>query len=252
MTADAVSERITPRTRAIVLNSPSNPTGGVNRPEDVRGIVDLAKDHDLWIISDEIYRKILYEGKHLSPASLPGAFERTFTVATPAGEVTVLADRLEEILVFSQEVLDLVGEFDAILATGHVTWKEHLAVTRAFGERGKVVVTHALEELAGPNLSVEQCIELADLGINTDKDRRVDEDGPEDLNRDGVISQIGTDLDRNGHHVLDGAGNPWLLGMATTLRDAASSHWASSTASTTLPVADSAWTTDMNAVATER
>jgi hypothetical protein len=45
-----------------------------------------------------------------------------------------------------------------------VTWEEHLAVTREFGGRGKVLVTHAMEELAGPNLSVDQCVELAELG----------------------------------------------------------------------------------------
>src|SRR6266516_798282 len=61
-------------------------------------------------------------------------------------------------------VLDLVAEHDAILATGHVTWPEHLEVAKAFGRRGKVLVTHAMEELAGPNLTVEQCTELADLG----------------------------------------------------------------------------------------
>ena len=61
-------------------------------------------------------------------------------------------------------VLDLVAEHDAILATGHVTRDEHFAVTRSFGDRGKVLVTHALEELAGPNLSAEDCVELADLG----------------------------------------------------------------------------------------
>jgi hypothetical protein len=61
-------------------------------------------------------------------------------------------------------VLDLVAAHDAILATGHVTWLEHLEVTKEFGRRGKVLVTHAMEELAGPNLTVEQCTELADLG----------------------------------------------------------------------------------------
>jgi hypothetical protein len=61
-------------------------------------------------------------------------------------------------------VLDLVADYGAVLATGHVTWDEHLAVTKEFGRRGKVLVTHAMEELAGPNLSVDQCIELADLG----------------------------------------------------------------------------------------
>ena len=81
VTPEAVAERITPKTKAIVLNSPSNPTGGVDRPEDVKGIADLAQDHDLWVISDEMYQKIRYGGPpHLSPASLPGMFDRTITL----------------------------------------------------------------------------------------------------------------------------------------------------------------------------
>lgn len=80
MTPEAVAQAITPRSKAIVLNSPSNPTGGVNTPADVRGIVELAVDHDLWVISDEIYRHLQYEGEPLSPASLPGGFDRTLTI----------------------------------------------------------------------------------------------------------------------------------------------------------------------------
>jgi hypothetical protein len=64
----------------------------------------------------------------------------------------------------TQEVLRLVAEHDAILATGHVSAAEHLAVAREFGRRGRVVVTHATEDMAGPNLSIDQCRELADLG----------------------------------------------------------------------------------------
>jgi Family of unknown function (DUF6282) len=64
----------------------------------------------------------------------------------------------------TRAVLDLVADFDAVLATGHVSWEEHLAVTKEFGRRGRVLVTHAMEELAGPNLNVEQCVELSDLG----------------------------------------------------------------------------------------
>jgi hypothetical protein len=63
-------------------------------------------------------------------------------------------------------VLDLVAEHGAVLATGHVTADEHYAVVRAHARRGAVVVTHAMEELAGPNLSVAQCVELADLGAH--------------------------------------------------------------------------------------
>ncbi len=81
MTPEAVAERITPRTKVVLMNSPSNPTGGINTPEDVRGIVELAIDHDLWIVSDEIYQEIRYDdAPHLSPASVEGAFERTITL----------------------------------------------------------------------------------------------------------------------------------------------------------------------------
>ncbi len=80
LTPDGVAEAITPNTKVVLLNSPSNPTGGVATPDDVRGIVDLAVDHDLWIISDEIYQEIIYDAQHQSPAALEGAFERTITL----------------------------------------------------------------------------------------------------------------------------------------------------------------------------
>jgi hypothetical protein len=66
----------------------------------------------------------------------------------------------------TREVLDLVAEHDAVLATGHIGADEHLAVVRAFASRGRVLVTHAMEELAGPNLDASQCAELAELGAS--------------------------------------------------------------------------------------
>jgi len=63
-----------------VLNSPSNPAGSVYTQAQMRGLADLAADHDLTVVSDEIYEKILYEGEHVSPASLEGMFDRTVTV----------------------------------------------------------------------------------------------------------------------------------------------------------------------------
>lgn len=77
---DDVAELITPRTRLIILNSPSNPAGSVYPRTTMKGIADLAEDHDLVVVSDEIYEKILYEGEHVSPASLDGMFDRTVTV----------------------------------------------------------------------------------------------------------------------------------------------------------------------------
>jgi hypothetical protein len=63
-----------------------------------------------------------------------------------------------------RDVLDLVSEHDAILATGHTSTIEHFAVARAFARRGRLVVTHAMNAGAGPNLSPRECVELADLG----------------------------------------------------------------------------------------
>ena len=66
--AEDVQEKITDKTKAIILNSPSNPTGAVMEKEDIKAIADLSMDHDFLIISDEIYEKIIYDKKHYSPA----------------------------------------------------------------------------------------------------------------------------------------------------------------------------------------
>jgi aspartate aminotransferase len=75
-----VAEAITPKTKVIILNSPCNPTGSVSGLDDLKGIADLAKDHNIFILTDEIYEKIIYEGEHHSMASLDDMFERTVTV----------------------------------------------------------------------------------------------------------------------------------------------------------------------------
>lgn len=69
MKPDAVLERITPKTRAIVLNSPSNPTGAVASRADIKALAEIADDHNITIISDEVYEYFIYEGEHVSPAS---------------------------------------------------------------------------------------------------------------------------------------------------------------------------------------
>ena len=80
LTPEDVAEAISPATKMIFLNTPSNPTGAVATKEDVQGIADLAIDHDLYVMSDEVYEKIIFEGTHYSIASIPGMFERTITI----------------------------------------------------------------------------------------------------------------------------------------------------------------------------
>jgi aminotransferase len=76
-----VEARITPRTRMLLLVSPGNPTAGTISPDHIRELAELARRYDLFVISDEIYEKLLYDDtEHLSIGSLPGMAERTITV----------------------------------------------------------------------------------------------------------------------------------------------------------------------------
>lgn len=75
--AEDIRAKLTPRTKVIILNFPCNPTGGVMTREDLEPIAELAIEHDLLVITDEIYSELDYTGKHVSIASLPGMRERT-------------------------------------------------------------------------------------------------------------------------------------------------------------------------------
>ena len=72
-----VKTLITPKTKMLILNSPHNPTGSVLSPGDLDEIAALVRDRDIWVLSDEIYSKILYDGVHESIATRPGMQERT-------------------------------------------------------------------------------------------------------------------------------------------------------------------------------
>ncbi len=80
MDIDEVASLITPRTRMIVTNSPHNPTGSILTEADIRRIADLAIEHDLVVLADEIYGRLQYSGEPLSIATLPGMAERTITL----------------------------------------------------------------------------------------------------------------------------------------------------------------------------
>ncbi len=77
---DSVLEAVTTRTRMIVVNSPSNPSGGVLSRESLRLVADICRDHDIIALSDEIYEKLVYGAEHVSLASIDGMADRTITV----------------------------------------------------------------------------------------------------------------------------------------------------------------------------
>jgi aspartate/methionine/tyrosine aminotransferase len=74
---DELKKLVTPKTKLIIINSPQNPTGGILTLEDLKAIADIALSKNIPVLSDEIYSRILYEGKHHSIASLPDMKERT-------------------------------------------------------------------------------------------------------------------------------------------------------------------------------
>ena len=77
VTVDQLAAALTPRTKALLIGYPNNPTGAVMSREDLAGIAQFAEKHDLIVISDEIYANLTYDGEHTCFASLPGMRERT-------------------------------------------------------------------------------------------------------------------------------------------------------------------------------
>ncbi len=81
VTADMIEAAVTPKTKMLVLNFPSNPTGVVMGKEDLEAIAKICIKHNLLVLSDEIYAELTYSGKHFSIASLPGMKERTILIS---------------------------------------------------------------------------------------------------------------------------------------------------------------------------
>ncbi|MEE3471656.1 MAG: aminotransferase class I/II-fold pyridoxal phosphate-dependent enzyme [Butyrivibrio hungatei] len=80
LTAEEVLEKVTDKTKILVLPFPNNPTGAVMEKEDLEKIAAVVREKDLYIISDEIYGELTYNGKHVSIVSLPGMKERTILI----------------------------------------------------------------------------------------------------------------------------------------------------------------------------
>jgi aminotransferase len=79
---DALKAAITPRTRALVLNTPANPSGKVFTLSELEAIAEVVKEHDLFLITDEIYEYFVYDGsRHIAPSTLPGMKQRTIVIS---------------------------------------------------------------------------------------------------------------------------------------------------------------------------
>ena len=91
---DELRAAITPRTRAIVINTPHNPTGKVFSRDELQLVADLCREHDLIAFTDDIYQHLVYEGEHIPLATLPGMAERTVSIDSMSKTYSVTGWRI--------------------------------------------------------------------------------------------------------------------------------------------------------------
>jgi aspartate aminotransferase len=103
---DELRRAVTPKTRAIYINSPHNPTGGVLTRADIETIAEIARERNLWVFSDEAYEDVLFDGEHVSIGSLPGMYERTIPMFTLSKSYAMTGVRVGYLAVKDKKVRD--------------------------------------------------------------------------------------------------------------------------------------------------
>jgi aspartate aminotransferase len=103
---DELEAAITPKTRVLYLNSPNNPTGGVLTRADLARLAAIAREHDLWVISDEAYEDVVFDGEHVSIASLPDMYERTMPLYTFSKSYAMTGLRLGYVAIRDSTIRD--------------------------------------------------------------------------------------------------------------------------------------------------
>ncbi len=158
--AEELHSLVSDRTKLIILNSPQNPTGGILTAEDNQAVADLARERDLLVLSDEVYKNIIYEGKHHSIYALPGMPERTIlldgfskTYAMTGwrlgwGVMPVdLAQKVERLMINSNSCTATFSQYAGIAALTGPT-EEVDAMVEAFRKRRDFIVA-GLNDLPG-------------------------------------------------------------------------------------------------------
>lgn len=112
---DRVRAAITPKTRAMVINTPSNPAGKVFTRKELEGLAEIAREHDLFVLTDEIYEHFLYgDAKHVSPATIEGMRERTIVMSGYSKTFSVTGWRIGYVIA-DAKWLPAIGYFHDLL-----------------------------------------------------------------------------------------------------------------------------------------
>ena len=125
---DEIKSKITHKTRAIVIVTPNNPTGGVLSQETLEGLAKIVIENDLLVISDEVYERLIYDGEqHVSIASLPGMKERTFTMNGMSKAYSMTGWRLGYVAA-PEEYIAVINKFHQHNTTCAVSFGQAAAV----------------------------------------------------------------------------------------------------------------------------
>ncbi len=115
---EKIKNAVTDKTKAILINSPNNPTGYALERKELEELVDIVIENDLYLISDEVYENYVYDGlKQVSPASLNGMFERTITLNAMSKLFSATGFRLGYV-VASKEIIDLMSVYTTYTVAG--------------------------------------------------------------------------------------------------------------------------------------
>jgi aspartate/methionine/tyrosine aminotransferase len=184
---DALAARITPRTRAILVNSPSNPAGTVEDAERLRAVIALAERHDLWIISDECYDQLVFEGRHVSTATL-GGDGRVITVYTfsksyamtgwRVGYVVAPPDVARQLALHQEPVVSCASTISQYGALAALNGPQDCVgiMTRAYRERRDAATAELTASHVGfvrPHGAFFLMIDVSQVGDSWDVSRRL-------------------------------------------------------------------------------
>jgi len=161
ITDEIMESHITAKTRAIIVNSPSNPTGRVLSTQELESIARIAQKYDLWVLTDDIYEKIIYDGHiHKTLASLPGMQERTVVVNGMSKAYAMTGWRLgylagpaglvKEILKVQQHLVTCAASFTQVAGLAALEGGVQ-AINNMVAEydRRRKMITDALNEIPG-------------------------------------------------------------------------------------------------------
>lgn len=159
--AEYLSELITPKTKIVVLNSPNNPCGSVMSNQDIKGIVELAEDHKLYILTDEIYRPIIFDGlQHYSPLNYASHIDKVILVDGFSKRYAMTGWRLGYVAI-SKEIYPYLVKVLNIMTSCPVSFVQRAAIAALRGpqepvyemvneyERRRDVVVEELSRIKG-------------------------------------------------------------------------------------------------------